>query len=35
MGKTAVISIHRAALAIRAEKILIARAETDAPLADI
>jgi len=33
-GETAIISIRRAALAIRTEKILIARAETDAPLAD-
>ena len=29
-----IISIRRAALAIRAKKILIARAETNAPLAD-
>jgi len=28
-GETAIISIRRAALAIRAEKILIARAEID------
>ena len=34
-GETAIISIRRAALAIRAEKILIARAETDTPLADV
>ena len=33
-GETAIISIRRAALAIRAKNILIARAETDAPLAD-
>ena len=33
-GETAIISIRRAALAIRAKKILVARAETDAPLAD-
>ena len=33
-GETAIISIRRAALAIRANKILIARAETNAPLAD-
>ena len=32
--ETAIISIRRAALAIRANKILIARAETNAPLAD-
>ena len=31
--ETAMISIRRAALAIRAKKILIARAETNAPLA--
>ena len=29
------LSIRRAALAIRAEQILIARAENDAPLADV
>ena len=34
-GETAIISIRRAALTIRAEQILIARAETDAPLADL
>ena len=34
-GETAIISIRRAALAIRAEKILIARAENDATLADV
>ena len=34
-GEIAIISIRRAALAIRAEKILIARAENDAPLADV
>ena len=33
--ETAIISIRRAALAIRAEQILIARAEADAPLADV
>ena len=32
--ETAIISIRRAGLAIRAKKILIARAETNAPLAD-
>ena len=34
-GETAIRSKCRAALAIRAEKILIARAENDAPLADV
>ena len=34
-GEIAIISIRRAALAIRAENILIARAENDAPLADV
>ena len=33
-GETAIILIRRAALAIRAEQICIARAETDVPLAD-
>ena len=33
-GEIALISIRRAALAIRTDKSLIARAETDAPLAD-
>ena len=33
-GETAIISIRRTALAIRAKQILIARAETNAPLAD-
>ena len=33
-GEIAMISIRRAALAIRAKQILIARAETNAPLAD-
>ena len=34
-GETAIISIRRAALAIRAKTILIVRAENDAPLADV
>ena len=34
-GETAIISISRAALAIKADQILIARAESDAPLADV
>ena len=34
-GETAKISNRRTALAIRAEHILIAKAETDAPLADL
>ena len=34
-GETAIISIRRAALAIRAEKILIARVENNTPLADV
>ena len=33
--ETAIISIRRAALAIRADKFLIARAENDASLADV
>ena len=32
-GETVIISIRRAALAIRVKRILIARAETNAPLA--
>ena len=34
-AETAIRSNRRAALAIRADKILIARAENDAPLADV
>ena len=34
-GETAIISIRRAALALRANKILIAGAENDAPLPDV
>ena len=34
-GETEIISNRRGALAIRTETILIARAETDAPLADL
>ena len=34
-GETAILSIRRAALAVRAKQILIVRAENDAPLADV